>query len=149
MNFLDIILIIINVILFIIGIITIILAIIDWNTPWSDAKFYCGMYWLFYVFVGVFFILGFVVVDKSSGTTVGIVTSVDKNFFGTTALYIKTSENEQEKYCIENEEVAEVAKNLIGKNVKISYGERVGFYSTGKCHQAPVESIKIQELNKD
>lgn len=84
------------------------------------------------------------VLDKGSGATIGEITSVDKNFFGTTALYIKTSENSQEKYCIENKEVATQAAEFIGKKVKITYGERVGIYSTGRCHEAPVE--KIEEL---
>lgn len=85
--------------------------------------------------------LCFLVLDRGSGSTIGEITSIDKNFYGTTALYIKTSENSQEEYCIEDEKVVEVAKELIGKKVKISYGERVGLYSTGKCNQAPVEEI--------
>lgn len=84
----------------------------------------------------------FVVVDRGSGVTMGEITSVDKNYFGTTAVYIKTSETEQEKYCIEDDFVAAQAKEYIGKKVKISYGERVGIYSTGKCSQAPVTYIE-------
>lgn len=88
-------------------------------------------------------LLPFLVIDKSSGVTVGTITSVDKNFFGTTALWIKTIENEQEKYCIEfDEELEKQAKELVGEEVKITYGTRVGMYSTTKCHQAPIDKIK-------
>ena len=87
--------------------------------------------------------MGFIVLDRGSGATIGEITSVDKNFFGTTAVYIKTSETEQEEYCIENNEVADQAKELIGKKVKVSYGERVGIYSTGRCSQAPIEKIEV------
>ena len=144
MNWLDIFLIILNVILFIVGIITIIVAIIKRNDSWGDATAISIGYWICYLlFIPLFLILlPFLVVDKSSGSTVGLITSVDRNFFGTTALYVKTSETEQEKYCIENEDISNKANELIGKKVKISYGKRVGLYSTGKCSQAPVESIE-------
>lgn len=97
------------------------------------------------------FLLGsaFVVIDKGSGSTIGEITSVDKNYFGTTALYVKTSETSQEEYCIEDSEVATQATELIGKKVKISYDKRVGIYSTGACSQAPVEKIEvIEEVNE-
>lgn len=84
----------------------------------------------------------FIVIDKGSGSTIGEVTSVDKNFFGTTAVYIKTSETAQERYCVEDSKVAEQAKELIGKKVKISYDERVGIYSTSKCGEAPIDHIE-------
>ena len=45
-----------------------------------------------------------------------------------------------------NIEYLNKAKELIGKEVKISYGERVGLYSTSKCHQAPIE--KIEEIKE-
>lgn len=99
------------------------------------------------VFIMMFTLDPFIVIDKGSGSTIGIITSVDKNFFGTTSVYIKTSETTQENYCIEfNEELENKAKELIGKEVKISYGERVGFYSTGKCQQAPI--VEIQEVGE-
>lgn len=150
MNGLDIFLIILNVILFIVGIITIIVAIIKRNDSWSDATAISIAYWICYlVCIPLFLILlPFLVVDKSSGSTVGLITSVDRNFFGTTALYVKTSETEQEKYCIENEDISNKAKELIGKNVKIEYGSRVGFYSTGKCKQAPISKVEIIEEDK-
>lgn len=91
----------------------------------------------------------FLVVDKGAGSTIGEITSVDKNFFGTTAVYVKTSETSQETYCIEDEEVANKAQELIGKRVRIYYGERVGLYSTGKCSQAPVSKIEEVGNEKD
>lgn len=93
--------------------------------------------------------VSFLVVDKGAGSTIGEITSVDKNFFGTTAVYVKTSETSQEIYCIEDEEVANKAQELIGKRVRIYYGERVGLYSTGKCSQAPVSKIEEVGNEKD
>lgn len=113
----------------------------------KDDDFEAGLGVLVFglMFAGVIFSCAFLVVDKGSGASIGEITSVDKNFFGTTALYVKTSETEQEEYCIEDEEVAKQAAELIGKKVKISYGERVGLYSTGDCGQAPVEKIEVIE----
>lgn len=90
-------------------------------------------------------ILPFLTIDKASGITVGEITSVDKNFFGTHAIYIKTSETEQEKYCTESLDVTKIAVNNIGKKVKVKYGTRVGLYSTGACSQAPIKEIEIIE----
>lgn len=85
------------------------------------------------------------VLDKSSGMTIGTITSVDKNYFGSTAIYLKTDETTQEKYCAENEDIIEFAKNNIGKKVKIGYGTRIGFYKLSQCDQAPIEHIEIWE----
>lgn len=143
MNWLDIILIIINIGLLIFGIVSIIMAIIKRN-DYSEWGFASIMFWMFYLSLGwLIYGLPFVVLDKGSGNTVGTITSVDKNFFGTTAIYVKTSETNQEKYCIENEDIADLAKTLIDKKVKISYGERIGIYSTGQCHQAPIDKIEV------
>ena len=90
-------------------------------------------------------ILPFLTIDKASGATIGTITAVDRNFFGTHAVYIKTSETEQEEYCIENDELKKVAVNSIGKKVKVKYGTRVGLYSTGACSQAPIKEIEIIE----
>lgn len=138
MNWLDILLIILILICLVEGIILLIMAIIDDETP-------TGIMLLFFVLVGVGFLcLPFIVLDKASGSTLGVITSVDKNFFGTTALYIKTSETKQEEYCIEfDKKLEKQAKELIGEKVKISYGKRVGLYSTGKCSQAPIEKIEL------
>lgn len=92
-------------------------------------------------------VLPFLALDKSSGSTVGKITSVDKNFFGTTAIYIKVNETKEEEYCAEDEEIIELAKEYIGKYVKISYGTRVGLYHLNQCRQAPVEKIEIQNEN--
>lgn len=144
MNWLDILLIIINGILFFIGIFITIFSIKD-----DEIEISLG-FWGFWIIVALFTIcLPFVVIDKASGSTVGTITSVDKNFFGTTSIYIKTSETTQEKYCIEfNEELENKAKEFIGEKVKITYGKRVGFYSTGKCQQSPVENIERIDINE-
>ena len=85
------------------------------------------------------------VLDKSAGMTIGEITSVDKNFWGSTAIYLKTSEIEQEKYCAEDEDIIEFAKNHIGEKVRIGYGKRVGFYKLSQCNQAPIEHIEVWE----
>lgn len=140
MNWLDILLIILILICLIGGIILLVLSIIDDETQ-------VGIMLLFFALIGSGFLcLPFMVLDKASGSTIGTITSVDKNFFGTTALYIKTSETEQEEYCIEfDKKLEKQAKELIGEKVKISYGKRVGLYSTGKCSQAPIEKIELIE----
>lgn len=138
MNFIDVILIIL-ILFFIIG--GIVLLVIGVKEDEIGEAIIVLLIMLF--FAGLC-ILPFVKLDRGSGNTVGIITSVDKNFFGTTAVYIKTSETEQEKYCIEfDEKLESKAKELIDKKVKISYGERVGLYSTGKCSQAPIKKIEL------
>lgn len=88
----------------------------------------------------------FLVLDFESGSTVGIVTSVDSKFKGMTSLYIKTTANKEEKYCIErNEELESRANEYIGENVRITYGKRYGFYSLMDCRQSPVDSIELTE----
>lgn len=137
MNWLDIILIIMISIAFVGGIVSLILCLMDHETGLGLGALFISL-----VIVGLL-ILPFIVVDKGNGSTIGIITSVDKNFFGTTAIYVKTSETTQEEYCIEhNDRLENKAKEMIGKEVKISYGERVGFYSTGSCSQAPIEKIE-------
>lgn len=144
MNWLDILLIIINIVLVIVGV-----AITVYSIREDEIEIAIG-YWSCWIIVAIFILLlPFVVIDKASGSTVGTISSVDKNFFGTTALYIKTSETSEEEYCIEfNEELENKAKELIGEKVKITYGKRVGFYSTGKCNQSPVESIERIDINE-
>ncbi|MBR6641737.1 MAG: hypothetical protein IKL08_06055 [Clostridia bacterium] len=139
MNGLDLFLIILLMFLLLGGIA---LSVSSFKDDMFDAGF--GVLIFTLVFSGLIAI-AFIVIDKGSGASIGEITSVDKNFFGTTALYVKTSETEQEEYCIEDEEVAKQAAELIGKKVKISYGERVGVYSTGRCSQAPVDKIEVIE----
>ena len=86
-----------------------------------------------------------VVIDKKSGMTIGTVTSVDQNFWGSTAIYIKTSETEQEKYCAEDKNIIEFAQSMLGQKVRIGYGERVGIYPLSKCDQAPIIHIEKWE----
>lgn len=141
MNFIDVILIILMLFFVIGGIVFLVMGVMD-----DEIEAGIGVLLVALFFVGLC-MLPFVKLDRGSGNTVGIITSVDKNFFGTTAVYIKTSETEQEKYCIEfDEKLENKAKELIDKKVKISYGERVGLYSTGKCSQAPIEKIELVDL---
>ena len=102
--------------------------------------------------IGSIFIVGLIdililspilILDKSSGSTIGTITSVDKNYFGSTSIYIKTSETTQEKYCAEDNEIIEKAKENIGNKVKVSYGTRVGLYKLEQCDQAPVDKIEV------
>ena len=109
-----------------------------------EAGIIGGVFITWIILTGVC-MLPFLTIDKASGATIGTITAVDRNFFGTHAVYIKTSETEQEEYCIENDEIKKVAVNSIGKKVKVKYGTRVGLYSTGACSQAPIKEIEIIE----
>ena len=145
MNFLDIIIVIILILLTLEALIVQFMAISEKEYEIIGVAF---VTWLF--ICGFIFFLSFVSIDKKNGSTVGTITSVDKNFFGTTALYIKTTETTEEQYCIEDNKLAEIAKENIGKKVRISYGTRVGIYSTGACDNAPVDIIEIiNEENKE
>ena len=136
MNWLDIIMIILAIAIFIGAIACLVHFIYD-----CEAGF--GMVLAFIIlFIEIVPICYFGVFDKGAGSTIGTITSVDRNFFGTTSIYIKTSENSQERYCIEDDDIVNQAHELIGQDVKISYGTRVGLYSTNKCHSAPVEEIE-------
>jgi hypothetical protein len=112
----------------------------------ADSEAEAGITILF-LGLGLGFLCGapLVTIDKGAGSTIGEITSVDKSFWGNTKIFVKTSETEQEEYCAEDADVAAKATELIGKKVKISYGERVGIFSTGKCGQAPVEVIEVVE----
>ena len=141
MNFLDIIIIIALILLTLGALILQFMAV-------SEKEYYVnqiigGVFVMWLVICGFIFCVSFVSIDKKSGSTVGTITSVDKNFFGTTALYIKTTETTEEQYCIEDNKLAEVAKENIGKKVRISYGTRVGIYSTGACDNAPIDIIEV------
>lgn len=99
------------------------------------------------LFISFILVFPFISLDKSAGMTVGTITAVDKNFFGSTAIYVKTSEKDQEKYCAEDTKIIKQAKTLIGKKVKVNYGTRVGLYDLNKCHEAPI--IKIEEVKEN
>lgn len=142
MNFLDIIIIIILILLTLGALILQFMAVSD-----QEYGMVGGVFVTWLIIAGFIFCAYFVNIDKKSGTTVGTITSVDKNFFGTTALYIKTTETTEEKYCIEDNQLAELAKEYIGKKVRINYGTRIGIYSTGACDDAPVDVIAV--LNEE
>ena len=73
----------------------------------KDSEFIIEVFITWLIIFCFVFIISFVNIDKKSGSTVGTITSVDKNFFGTTALYIKTTETTEEQYCIEDNKLAE------------------------------------------
>ena len=139
MNWLDIIIIIVIAIIALGAMGATLMAIQEQETGMIGRVF---LIWL--ILTGVC-MLPFLTIDKAAGATIGTITAVDRNFFGTTAVFIKTSETEQEEYCIENDEIKKVAVNSIGKKVKVKYGTRVGLYSTGACSQAPIKEIEIIE----
>lgn len=140
MNLLDVILIIIGILILIGGFASLIYMIAEYD-PYSGII--CFGFCLIIAFLVS--ILPFIIVDKASGVTIGEITSVDKNFFGTDAIYLKVNEATQEKGCIEDKELAKVAQELVGKKVKVTYGTRIGLYSTGSCHTAPIEKIELIE----
>jgi len=139
MNWLDIIIIIVIAIITLGAMGVTLMAIQEQETGMIGGVF---LTWL--ILIGIC-MLPFLTIDKAAGTTIGEITSVDKNFFGTHAIYIKTSETEQEKYCTESLDVTKIAVNNIGKKVKIKYNTRVGLYSTGACSEAPVVKIELVE----
>lgn len=140
MNWLDIIGILFIAFIVIGGIILDVIAIMDKEYSFVGE---CSVVSLFLCALVVF--IFFFVCDKSAGVTQGYITSVDKNFFGTTAIFIKTSESSQEEYCIEDDKIVDIANKNIGKKVTVKYGKRVGLYSTGRCNQGPIESINLVE----
>ena len=144
MNFLDIIIIVAILIPVTVGaLVCQITSIIE-----KDYEFIIEVFITWLIIFCFVFTVSFVNIDKKSGATVGTITSVDKNFFGTTALHIKITETSEEQYCIEDNKLSEIAKENIGKKVRINYGTRVGIYSTGACDNAPVDTIEvINEVN--
>lgn len=140
MNFIDVILIIVLALLTFGALALIVLALRD-----DEPGFAGGMFLTYLVIVAFTCFAAWFTIDKKSGSTQGEITSVDKNFFGTTAVYIKVTETKEEIYCVEDENIAEIASNNIGNKVKVSYGTRVGFYSTGACNEAPISKIEILE----
>ena len=145
MNWLDIIGILIIVFIVIGSIILDVIAIMD-KEYWFVGRCFVGRCFVVSLFLCALVVLiFFFVCDKSAGVTQGYITSVDKNFFGTTAIFIKTSESSQEEYCIEDDKIVDIANENIGKKVTVKYGKRVGLYSTGRCNKGPIESIKLAE----
>ncbi len=126
----------IGALVFIIGLILIASAIKDED---FEMAFACLILMLV---IDGFCIMPFIALDKSSGSTIGTITAVDKNFFGTTKIYIKTSEANEDEYCAEDYEVINQAKELVGKKVKLYYDERVGLYDLNQCREAPIERIE-------
>lgn len=140
MNWLDILMLIVCIVIFMLGFILLILAVKEDYTGAGIVGFFMG--------IGASLLIAactWMCVDYKSGKTVGEITSVDENFFGTTAVYIKVNNNFEEKYCVESDNIAELASEYVGKKVQISYGKRFGFYSTGRCSSAPIDEIRLIE----
>ena len=140
MNWLDIIGILIIAVIVIGSIVLEVIGISDKEYEFAGGCFVASLF-----LCGIVVLIFFFVCDKSAGVTQAYITSVDKNFFGTTAIFIKTSESSQEEYCIEDDKIVDIANENIGKKVTVKYGKRVGLYSTGRCNQGPIESIKLVE----
>ena len=140
MNWLDIIGILIIVFIVIGSVILDVIAITEKEYGFVGGCFVASSFLCALVVIMFFFVC-----DKSAGVTQGYITSVDKNFFGTTSIFIKTSESSQEEYCIEDDKIVDIANKNIGKKVTVKYDKRVGLYSTGSCSQGPIESINLVE----
>lgn len=133
--------IVIAIILLLVGIVITVWACIEEGFE----GIYIGLASLLVIGIIDFFLISpFVALDKSSGTTIGTITAVDKNFFGTYTIYLKTAENNEDKYCAENQEIVEIAKELIGEKVQLYYGERIGLYHLNQCRMAPIEKIELK-----
>lgn len=138
MNWLDVLLIIVLCVISMGAIIIQIIAIKDEEKGVIGGVF-CVWLMLFLIIMGTAFFRA----DLKSGSTIGTITSVDRNFFGQSySIYIKTTETTEEKYCTESDEITWKARDLIGKKVKITYGTRVGLYSTGQCDDAPIDILE-------
>lgn len=138
MNWLDILLIIILCIISIGAIIIQIIAIKD-----EEKGIIGGVFCVWLMLFLIIMCTAFFRADLKSGSTIGTITSVDRNFFGQSySIYIKTTETSEEKYCTESDEITSKARDLIGKKVKITYGTRVGLYSTGQCDDAPIDVLE-------
>ena len=145
MNWLDIIGILIIIVIVIGSIVLEVIGIYDKEYEFAGGCFVVSLFLCALVVLIFFFVC-----DKSAGVTQGYITSVDKNFFGTTSIFIKTSESSQEEYCIEDDKIVDIAKENIGKKVRVNYGTRIGIYSTGACDNAPIDTIEvINEENKE
>ena len=138
---------ILDILLIIIIAIIIIGAIVIAAMAFLEGEIGCG-----FGAIGVGLLLAFIVsipfiaMDKKSGVTIGQITSVDQSFWGVcTNVYIKTTENNEEMYCVEDTKVAQDARDNIGKLVKITYGQRIGLYSVTRCHEAPIDKIEVLE----
>ena len=140
MNWLDILMLIVCIVIFMLGFVWLIFAIKEDSTGAGIVRFFIGIGAS--LFIGV---LTWLCMDFKSGKTVGEITSVDKNFFGTTAVYIKVNNNSEERYCVESDNIVDLANEYVGKKVQTSYGKRFGFYSTGRCSNAPIDEIRLIE----
>lgn len=85
------------------------------------------------------------VIDKNPDMTIGILVGIDENPFGTYTVYIRNNDSEQKHYCMEDRDIIEYTKTLLGETVRVGWGERVGIYPLEKCNQAPIIHIERWE----
>jgi len=143
MNFLDFILILVIVMIFVITVIIIVDCIrkkeFECITPIMIA-------WLMLTF---FFISPFIVMDKYTGYVTGRIIDISNNYFETTNIKFQLENKKIIDLCVEDINVVRNLENIYkyNKNQKIDliYNKRVGLYSTGKCHKAPINGIGIYE----
>lgn len=105
-------------------------------------------YILIMLFAGVTFTFGLtqvLVIDKNADMAVGTLVGIEKEPLGSVSVYIRTGDSEQRRYCMEDEELIQFAKEHIGEVVRVGWGDRVGFYPLNKCRQAPIIHIERWE----
>lgn len=85
------------------------------------------------------------VIDKNPDMTIGILIGMEENPFGTYTVYIRNNDSDQKHYCMEDRDIIEYAKTLLGETVRVGWGERVGIYPLEKCNQAPIIHIERWE----
>lgn len=104
--------------------------------------FFLGnMFFLMLVAYGL--IRPIVVIDTEPMILDGKIEGVEKNIGGTYTLHFKT--DKREKFCIENEGIAEFAEKHSGEHVIIGKGTREGIYPIGHCQEAPIIHIERVE----
>ena len=90
----------------------------------------------------------FIVVDKYTGVVTGKIIKISTNYFGTTNVKFRLENGDIDNFCIEDVNVIRTLESIaLNTNHKIDliYNKRVGLYSTGKCHRAPINGIAIYE----
>ena len=90
----------------------------------------------------------FIVVDKYTGVVTGKIIKISTNYFGTTNVKFRLENGDIDNFCIEDVNVVHTLENIAlntDHKIDLIYNKRVGLYSTGKCHRAPINGIAIYE----
>lgn len=134
-------------------ILLILFVLIKETIKWFKVRKTLGFISLFgnlilFIMISYILVIPFVVIDNNNGMIEGKINGVEKNFGGTYTIYIKTDKNE--KYCIEDKDIAEFAKKLEGRKAIIGKGTREGIYGITKCHEAPIIHIeRVEDVQSD